>query len=87
LPVAPFPQDGTVRIRRETQGRKGKAVTAVYGLAIVADELESIATALKRRCGSGGTLKQGVIFIQGDHRSTVCEALQKEGYRVKIVGG
>lgn len=79
--------DGIVRIRRETKGRKGKGVTTISGLALGADELKSIAAELKKLCGSGGSVKQGVIEIQGDHREQVKSALEKQGYTVKFAGG
>lgn len=86
-PAAPFPEDGIVRIRRETQGRKGKTVTAVYGLAAAGGDLAETARSLKRRCGTGGSVKGGVLFIQGDHRTAVQDELQKKGYKVKAAGG
>ena len=85
--ASPFPEDGVVRIRRETQGRKGKTVTAVYGLAPAGGEPSEAASSLKRRCGTGGSVKGGVIFIQGDHRDAIRDELQKAGYTVKLSGG
>ncbi len=76
-----------MRIRRETQGRKGKTVTAVYGLTSAGGDLADTARSLKRRCGTGGSAKAGVIFIQGDHRAAIQDELQKQGYKVKIAGG
>ncbi len=63
--------DGIIRVQREVKGRKGKTVTTVSGFQISADELKNLATELKRRCGTGGSLKEGVIIIQGDHRETL----------------
>lgn len=85
--AAPVPDDGTVRIRRETQGRKGKTVTAVYGLAGAGGDPDAMARTLKQRCGTGGAVKEGVIFIQGDHRQTLEAELVKQGFKVKLAGG
>jgi translation initiation factor 1 len=79
--------DGNVRVGRETKGRKGKGVTVIAGVPLGQAELQALATHLKRRCGSGGTLKDGVIEIQGDHRDLVVEELQKRGWSVKRSGG
>lgn len=79
--------DGIVRIRRETSGRKGKGVTTVSGIPLPSDELKTLAKSLKKRCGTGGAVKEGVIEIQGDHRDTLREALSALGYRVKLAGG
>ena len=79
--------DGIVRVGRETKGRKGKGVTVVTGCALDPARLAQLATRLKRRCGSGGTVKDGVIEIQGDHRDLVLAELQKEGWTVKRTGG
>jgi translation initiation factor 1 len=79
--------DGKIRIQREVKGRKGKTVTTVSGLQINADELKNLATQLKRRCGTGGSVKDGVIIIQGDHRDTLITELKNRGYKAKIAGG
>ncbi|MEW6595566.1 MAG: translation initiation factor Sui1 [Thermodesulfobacteriota bacterium] len=79
--------DGIVRVSRETKGRKGKGVTLVSGLPLDAAGIETLARELKQRCGSGGTVKDGVIEIQGDHRAVLVETLQKAGYLVKQAGG
>ena len=79
--------DGIIRIQRETKGRKGKAVTAIYGFDPVTDDLKQIATQLKRRCGTGGAVKNGVIIIQGDHRNTIRDELTAKGHVVKLSGG
>ena len=63
--------DGTIRVQREVKGRKGKPVTVVSGLQIDADELKNFAAQLKRRCGTGGSVKDGVIIIQDDFRDTL----------------
>lgn len=79
--------DGVVRVRRETKGRKGKTVTTVSGVPLSRDSLQELAGELKRRCGSGGSAKDGVIEIQGDHRDTLVSELQARGYTVKRTGG
>ena len=81
------PNDGIIRIRRETKGRKGKTVTAIYGFQSDDTSLKKIATELKNRCGTRGSVKDGVIVIQGDHRDTVKGELAKQGYQVKLAGG
>ena len=79
--------DGIVRVSRETAGRGGKAVTVVRGLALDAAALTAVAKQLKAVCGSGGTGKDGVVEVQGDHCERVIEALKKQGYVVKRSGG
>ncbi len=79
--------DGVVRVRRESKGRRGKTVTTASGVPLVGDALNELAGELKRRCGSGGAVKDGVIEIQGDHRDTLVEELQRRGYTVKRAGG
>ncbi|MDW5378490.1 translation initiation factor Sui1 [Halomonas sp. HP20-15] len=79
--------DGVVRIRRETSGRKGKGVTTVHGVPLVHDELKALAKTLKKRCGTGGAVKEGVIEIQGDHRQVLKAELESRGYTVKLAGG
>ncbi|MFO7604998.1 MAG: translation initiation factor Sui1 [Desulfurivibrionaceae bacterium] len=78
--------DGFVRISRETKGRKGSGVSLISGLTIEAAELKILAKLLKAKCGSGGTIKNGVIEIQGDHREFLKEQLEKQGYKVKLAG-
>jgi translation initiation factor 1 len=80
-----LPDDGVVRIFREKGGRGGKVVTVVRGLP--AGELAAVASDLKRQCGSGGSAKDGVVEIQGDHREKVAARLERQGYRVKLAGG
>ncbi|MBC8137941.1 MAG: translation initiation factor Sui1 [Fibrella sp.] len=80
-------RDGIVRVGRETKGRKGSGVTTVTGLPMNDAQLAELCTGLKKRCGSGGTVKDGVIEIQGDHRDSLVEELTKKGYTVKRVGG
>jgi translation initiation factor 1 len=79
--------DGTVRVSRETKGRKGKGVSLVSGVPLGAEALAALAKELKQRCGTGGTVKDGVIEIQGDHRDRLIEELQSRGHRVKRAGG
>lgn len=81
----PAPDDGIVRVSRETSGRRGKTVTVVRGLP--PRELASVASDLKKQCGSGGGAKDGVVELQGDHRTKVVARLESQGYRVKLAGG
>jgi translation initiation factor 1 len=76
-----------VRVSRETKGRKGKGVTLIKGLALDALALAQLGKQLKTVCGSGGTVKDGVIEIQGDHGERVIENLKKQGWVVKRAGG
>ncbi len=78
---------GIVRVSLETKGRKGKGVTVVKGVPLNTIALTQLGKQLKAQCGSGGTVKDGVIEVQGEHRDTVIAALQKQGYQVKRVGG
>jgi translation initiation factor 1 len=82
-----YPNDGIVRIRREVKGRKGKTVTSVFGVPLDDQELKQFAKTLKRRCGTGGSVKAGVIVIQGDHRQTLQDEIKNQGYTVKLAGG
>jgi translation initiation factor 1 len=91
-PEAPPPPraprgDGIARVRREIAGRRGKPVTTVQGLGLASDALAALAAELKRMCGSGGTAKDGVIEIQGDHVERVIEALRARGFEAKRAGG
>ncbi len=79
--------DGIIRIQREVKGRKGKTVTTVSAFQLADDELKNLASQLKRRCGTGGSVKDGVIIIQGDHRETLLSELKKQGYTAKLAGG
>ena len=83
----PTAGDGIVRIQRQTQGRGGKVVTVVSGLALADAELKALAKTLKQRCGTGGSIKAGVIEIQGDHRELLFNELQSRGMTVKLSGG
>jgi len=79
--------DGIVRVSRSTAGRKGKGVTIITGVPLAGDALKELAKKLKQKCGSGGTLKDGVIEIQGEHRDILVAELQKIGWTVKRAGG
>jgi len=79
--------DGSVRIRRETKGRNGKAVSVITGLPLAEAELKALAKALKKRCGVGGSLRDGTIEIQGEQRELLRDELEKRGFSVKIAGG
>ncbi|MBT8372415.1 MAG: translation initiation factor Sui1 [Deltaproteobacteria bacterium] len=79
--------DGIIRIQREVKGRKGKTVTTVSAFQLADDELKNFAAQLKRHCGAGGSVKDGVIIIQGDHRDALLSELKKQGYTAKLAGG
>ena len=79
--------DGAVRVSRSTKGRGGKTVTLVTGVPLDETALVKLAKQLKAACGSGGTVKDGVIEVQGDHCNTVLQALLKQGYAAKRAGG
>ena len=79
--------DGVVRVGREVKGRRGKAVTTISGVPLASDALRALAGELKRLCGTGGSVKEGVIEIQGDHRDALVTELESRGYTVKRAGG
>jgi translation initiation factor 1 len=79
--------DGIVRVSRETQGRKGKGVTIVTGLGLPAEPLEALASELKKCCGSGGSVVEGRIEIQGEHRDRLVTELERRGWKAKRAGG
>jgi len=79
--------DGVVRVRREVKGRNGKTVTTISGVGLAEDALRDLGSELKRRCGTGGSVKDGVIEIQGDHRDLLVSELESRGYTVKLAGG
>jgi translation initiation factor 1 len=79
--------DGIVRLRREVKGRGGGTVIVISGIPLPAPEIKELAGILKKRCGCGGTVKDGVIEIQGDHRDLLVTELQARGFKVKLAGG
>jgi translation initiation factor 1 len=81
------PDAGIVRVARETQGRAGKGVTVIRGLNLDAAGLAQLAGELKRRCGSGGTVRDDVIEIQGEHRDVLVAELVRRGYAARRAGG
>lgn len=85
--AAVLPGDGIVRVRRETKGRKGKGVTLITGLPLEHAALCKLGKELKQKCGCGGTVKDGVIEIQGDQRDLLLAELSQKGYAVKRAGG
>jgi translation initiation factor 1 len=78
---------GVVRVSRESKGRKGKEVTLVQGVDLDTDALVQLGKSLKKHCGTGGTVKDGTIELQGDHVTRVVEQLKNQGWLVKRVGG
>ncbi len=80
-------KDGIIRVGRETKGRKGSGVTLITGISAGEEEIKKLAADLKKKCGAGGSVKDGIIEIQGDHRDRLVEELQKMGYKVKRSGG
>ena len=83
----PAPAKGGVKVGRETKGRKGKGVTLISGLPLDGAALVALATELKKRCGCGGTVREGIIEIQGDHRDLLLEELIRRGWPAKRSGG
>lgn len=81
------PSDGFARVRRETKGRKGKGVVTISGLGLPAKDLKALAKKLKQTCGTGGTVINEVIEIQGDKRDVIKTVLEKNGFKVKFIGG
>jgi translation initiation factor 1 len=86
-PSRPVATGGRVKVRREVAGRKGKPVTTVSNVPLDDTGLRALAGRLKKRCGVGGSAKDGVIELQGDHRTVVVELLRAEGYDVVLAGG
>ena len=86
-PPAAVPNDGVVRIQRDSRGRKGKTATTVTGLSGSEAELDTILRALKQHCGAGGARKGRVLEVQGDHRDRLLEKLTAMGFRAKLAGG
>lgn len=81
------PNQQTVYLHRESKGRRGKGVSLVKNLVLSEKEMKALAKKLKQACGTGGTVKNGVIEIQGEQRKKIAEVLKKLGYKVKIAGG
>ncbi|MEI6894837.1 MAG: stress response translation initiation inhibitor YciH [Colwellia sp.] len=81
------PSDGFARVRRETKGRKGKGVIVISGLGLDAKALKELAKKLKKTCGTGGSVVNETIEIQGDKRETIQQILEKSGFKVKFTGG
>lgn len=79
--------DGIVRLRREVKGRGGGTVIVISGIPLSPDQIKELAGALKKKCGCGGTVKEGAIEIQGDHRDTLFAELQARNFKVKLAGG
>ncbi|MBC2716630.1 MAG: translation initiation factor Sui1 [Desulfobacteraceae bacterium] len=79
--------DGIVRVGRQTKGRKGKGVTLISGVPLDHEAIKSLGKELKKKCGTGGTVKDGIIEIQGDHRGLLVLELEKKGWTVKRSGG
>ena len=86
--LAPKPAGpARVRVGRQTAGRSGKGVTVITGLPLSAQELEALGTRLKKLCGAGGAVRDGIIEIQGDHRDRLVQELVKQGFEAKRSGG
>jgi translation initiation factor 1 len=81
------PNQQTAYLHRESKGRGGKVVTLVKNLTLSADDLKTLSKTLKQACGTGGTIKDGIIEIQGDHREKIAGVLVKLGYKAKVAGG
>jgi len=81
------PHQQTIYLHRDSKGRGGKTVTLVKKLVLSEEDMKELAKKLKQVCGSGGTIKEDMIEIQGEHREKIAEALIKLGYQVKIAGG
>lgn len=79
--------DGIARVSRETKGRKGKGVTLVTGLMLDDAELKILLAEIKKKCGAGGSLKENVLEIQGEHRDSIVDLLKSKGFQVKKSGG
>ncbi|SCC11390.1 translation initiation factor 1 [Gilliamella bombicola] len=79
--------DGIIRIQRQTSGRKGKGVCVITGFDIDDAQLIQLAAELKKRCGCGGSIKDGIIEIQGDKRDLLKSLLEDKGFKVKLAGG
>jgi len=87
VPPSGIKNDGIVRVRREKAGRGGKTATVVYGLPLSSEKLDALGSRLKRACGTGGSVKDGLIIIQGDRMEDVLRLLAAEGFAAKKAGG
>lgn len=87
MPKSLPPEQQTACIRREKKGRKGKTVTVIMELQLTPADMKALGKQLKKKCGTGGAVKDGNIEIQGDHREKVADELRKMGYETKFVGG
>jgi len=85
--VKPQPSDGFARLKRETKGRKGKGVVTISGLGLDVEALKQLAKELKKTCGTGGSIVNDIIEIQGDKRELIKSILEKKGFKVKFSGG
>lgn len=85
--TAPQKNDGFVRLRREVKGRGGGTVIVISGIPLSPAEIKDLSGVLKKKCGCGGTVKDGIIEIQGDHRDALSAELQARGFKVKLAGG
>ena len=86
-PVVRPKGDGVVRIQKQTSGRKGSGVSVISGLDLSDEELKKLAAELKKRCGCGGSVKNGMIEIQGEKRDLLKQLLEQKGFTVKLSGG
>ena len=86
-PARNYPDDGIIRIMRETKGHKGKTVTVIGNTPFKNRDLKEFAKKLKILCGTGGSIKNDEIFIQGDHRQVILSEIIKQGYKAKLAGG
>jgi len=82
-----YPDDGVIRIMRETKGHKGKTVTIIGNIPYKNSELKDFAKKLKAHCGTGGSVKDGEIIIQGDHRNVILDEISGQGLKAKLAGG
>ena len=82
-----IPSDGFAKVRRETKGRKGKGVVTISGLGLDNAGLKELAKKLKKTCGAGGSVVDQTIEVQGDKREQIQHVLEKNGFKVKFVGG
>jgi translation initiation factor 1 len=85
--ISPPPSEQIAYLHRESKGRGGKSVTLVRNLVLSGQDMKELAKKLKQHCGAGGTVKDGLIEIQGENRDKIAELLTRLGYKVKITGG